>query len=147
MEHFEKKFIYPFIKTFTLIYLRFIDDILVIWTGSKTNLENFLNKLNTKHPSIKFQYEILKERISFLDTEIYIKNNKLNTKIFRYKTDHQTFLHINVEHLKAFRNSMPYSQTISIKRISSTKRDFDHHSRELKERLLKQGYNQKLVDE
>ena len=28
MDHFERKFIYPFIKTFSLIYLRFIDDIL-----------------------------------------------------------------------------------------------------------------------
>ena len=30
------------------------------------HLENFSNKLNTKHPSIKFEY---KERISFVDTE------------------------------------------------------------------------------
>ena len=32
-------------------------------------------------------------------------------------------------------------------RICSTKKDFDHHSRELKERFLKQGYDQKLADE
>ena len=41
----QKKIIYPFIKTFILIYLRFIDDIFVIWTGSKTDLEKCLNKL------------------------------------------------------------------------------------------------------
>ena len=34
-----------------------------------------------------------------------------------------------------------------MKRICSTKKDFDHRSRELKERFLKQGYDQKLVDE
>ena len=100
MDHFERKFIYPFIKTFSLIYLRFIDDIFFIWASSKTDLKNFLNELNTKHPSIKFEYEISKERISFLDTEICIKNNKLHTKIFRKKTDRQTFLNINSEHLK-----------------------------------------------
>ena len=56
MDHFERKFIYPFIKTFLLIYLRFIDDIFFIWTGSKAGLEKFLNELNKKHPSIKFEY-------------------------------------------------------------------------------------------
>ena len=101
MDHFERKFIYPFIKTFLLIYLKFIDNIFFIWTGSKTDLEKFLNKLNTKQPSIKYEYEISKERISFLDTKIYIKNNKLHTKIFRKKADRQTFLNINSEHPKS----------------------------------------------
>ena len=49
--------------------------------GSKTDLEKFSNELNTKHPSIKFKYEIWKERTLFLDTEIYIKNYKFRTKM------------------------------------------------------------------
>ena len=69
----------------SLIYLRFIDDIFFIWTDSKTDIEKFLNELNTKHPSIKFEYEISKERIPFLDTKIYIKNDTLHTKVFRKK--------------------------------------------------------------
>ena len=34
------------------------------------DLEKFLSELNTKHPSVKSEYEISKERISFLDTKI-----------------------------------------------------------------------------
>ena len=130
MDHFERKFIYPFIKTFSLIYFRLIDDIFFIWKGSKTDLENFLNKLNTQHPSIEFEYEISKERISFLDTEIYMKNNNKTT--------------VKKKQLKS---SIPYNQVLRIKRICSTKKDFDHHSREPNGRFLKQGYDQKLVDE
>ena len=103
MYHFERKLIYPFIKTFSLIYLRFIDDIFFIWTGSKTDLEKFVNELNTKFPSTKFEYEILKERVSYLDTEMFIKNNKLHTKIFRKKPDRQTFLNIESEHPKSLK--------------------------------------------
>ena len=55
MVHLERKFIYPFIKTFSLTYLRFIDDIFFIWTGSKTDLEKSFNELNAKHPSVKFE--------------------------------------------------------------------------------------------
>ena len=63
-----------------------------LYGQSVKHLENLLNELNTKQPSIKFEYEISKERISFLDTEIYIKNNKLHTKISREKTNNKPFL-------------------------------------------------------
>ena len=63
MDHFERKLIYLFFKIFSLIYLRFIDDIFFISTGNKTDLEKFSNELNTKHRSIKLEYEISKERI------------------------------------------------------------------------------------
>ena len=96
MDHFKRKFIYPFIKTLSLKYFRFINDIFFIWTGSKADLEKFLNELNAKHPSIKFEYKISKEIISFLDTEIYIKNNKLHTKIFTKKTDTGTLCYNQV---------------------------------------------------
>ena len=56
---FRRKFKYPCIETFSLIYLRFKDNIFFIWTRSKTDLEKLLNKLNGKHLSIKIEYEIL----------------------------------------------------------------------------------------
>ena len=42
MDHFEKTYIYPFIQGLPLIYLRFIDDIFFIWTGTKEQLTNFV---------------------------------------------------------------------------------------------------------
>ena len=35
MGHFERKFISPFLQGRPLIYLKFIDNIFFIWTGSK----------------------------------------------------------------------------------------------------------------
>ena len=58
MDHFERKYIYPFLEGLSLSYLRFIDNIFFIWTGSKDQLITFLNDLNTKHNSIKFEYKI-----------------------------------------------------------------------------------------
>ena len=98
MDHFEKKLIYPFIKGFLFIYLRFIDDLFFIWTGNKKDLMKFLNELNTKHESIKFEYQISKTSITFLDTKVYIKNSKLYTKIYR-KTHRQTLLNITLNTL------------------------------------------------
>ena len=48
MDHFEKKLIYPFINGFPLIYLRFIDDIFLIWIGNrKVNSTQNTNPLNS----------------------------------------------------------------------------------------------------
>ena len=58
MDHFEKKLIYPFINGFPLIYLRFIDDIFLIWIGNKkvnsTQNTNPLN-LNTRYYTQELQ--------------------------------------------------------------------------------------------
>ena len=80
-DHFERKYIYPFLEGISLSYLRFIDDIFFVWTGSKDQLITFLNNLNIKLNSIKLEYKISQTSIPFLDTEVYIRNNKLYTKI------------------------------------------------------------------
>ena len=41
-----------------LLYLRYIDDIFIIWNGTKEQLITFVNKLNKKHKTIKFEYKI-----------------------------------------------------------------------------------------
>ena len=79
MDHFERKYIYPYLREKSLIYLRYIDDIFFIWTGNKEDLLVFLKNLNTKHVSIKFDFKISYSKIEFLDTEIYISNNTLQT--------------------------------------------------------------------
>lgn len=82
-DHFENKFIYPFIKRTSLVYLRFINDIFFIWTGNKKDLMKFLNELNSKDESFKFEHRISKTNLTLLDNAICIKNNKLYSKIYK----------------------------------------------------------------
>ena len=58
--------------------------------------------------------------IPFLDMEVYMKNNKLYTKIYREETDRQNFLHINSEHPVSLKHSKLYSQVLRVKRTCST---------------------------
>ena len=58
VDHFKKKYIYSFLQGISLIYLRFIDNIFFIWTGTKEPLTNCLNNLNKKRNSINFEYKI-----------------------------------------------------------------------------------------
>ena len=52
MAYFEEMFIYPRIKGKSLLYLRYIDDIFLIWKGSKEELEAFIAEINSGHPGL-----------------------------------------------------------------------------------------------
>ena len=72
-----------------LIWKRYIDDIFMIWTGSKSQL---IRNLNQFHPSIKFTHEILDTNVAFLDLENFKghkfeANNTLSTKTHFKKTN------------------------------------------------------------
>ena len=127
MAYFEEKFIYPLIDAKTLLYLRFIDDIFMIWTKSEKYLIEFLNELNTKHTSIKFEFKYSRQQIEFLDTLVC----KLQTTLYKKPTDRQNYLHSKPEHPYSLKKTIAYSQALRIKRICSTQNQFEKHSSNL----------------
>ena len=87
MVWFEEKFIFPLLTNLSDFYLCFIDDIFLIWNGTETEFDNFMKKINEWHPSIKFEYEMCKTEIHFLDTTVFKVGNKLRTKVYVKPTD------------------------------------------------------------
>ena len=93
MAQFEKQHIYTHIKNKSILNLRYIDDIFMIWTGTKQELLMFSEKLNSNHKTIKFEHNISHSNISFLDTLIYKeKNRTLEITLYRKPTDQQSYL-------------------------------------------------------
>ena len=56
-ENVELKYIYPYIKDETKMFLGFIDDLFIILIGSEQELLDFMSDLNKTHPSIKFEFK------------------------------------------------------------------------------------------
>ena len=52
----EEQFIFPLLANLIGFHLRFIDNIFLIWNGTKTESDNFLKKVNECQASIKFEY-------------------------------------------------------------------------------------------
>ena len=48
MSKFEEKHIYPLIKNKSVIYLRYIEDIFMVWIKSESELRHFMNEINKK---------------------------------------------------------------------------------------------------
>ena len=95
---------YPFIKGFSLIYLRFIDLMFFIRTGKKKDLLKFLNELNTKHESIKLEYQISKTNITFLDTKY---TQRITNYIKKYKENRQIIKHSSISTLSTLNLGRP----------------------------------------
>ena len=110
MANFELKYIYPFITDKTIMFLRFIDDLFMIWTDSEQELPDFMSDLNKKHPSIKFEFKYPQTKIEFLDVLVYKdQNNMLQATIYRKQTDRQNYLDARSKHPKSLKDNIPYS--------------------------------------
>ena len=57
-------------KVELLLWLRFIDDILVVWPEGGRDFPEFLDQLNAFHPSLKYTHEKCDTDINFLDLTI-----------------------------------------------------------------------------
>ena len=76
------------------MFLRFIDYLFMIWTGSGQELLDFMSDLNKKHLSIKLEFKYSQTKIRFLDVLVYKDhNNMLQTTLYRKQMDRQNYLY------------------------------------------------------
>ena len=71
-------------------WLRFLDDIFMVWDHSLESLHSFIDALSSFHPSIKFTYSISTKKVNFLDvtvsksenldfvTDVYVKSTNVH---------------------------------------------------------------------
>ena len=130
------------------IWLRFIDDIIMIWQFGRLELEEFLEALNNHHQKIKFTYTIDQNEIPFLDTTVYrSQTNRLYTKIYHKPTDQKHYLHYYSAHPRNKKNSVPYGLLIRCKRIGTEEHYFEQEARKIYNQLRYRKYPTTLLDE
>ena len=129
-----------------LVWLRFIDDIFMIWTHGRDSLNTFIEHLNTCHPTIKFTSEISDQEISFLDTKVKKDSaGRLYTDLYQKDTDKQNYLLYSSAHTPACKKAIPYSQFLRIRRICTRTEDFDMHAKKMAQKFLNRGYPEKII--
>jgi hypothetical protein len=148
MGKFESDYIYPTINDKSLCYFRFVDDIFMIWIGTKEDLLIFFEQLNSKHDSIKFDCKYSTKEIDFLDTTVSITpSNTLSTRIFRKETDRNAYLHFKSYHPKRQKENIPYGQFLRAKKICSNAQHAEITMTEMKSKFLDRGYPVSNIDE
>ena len=96
-----------------LVYLRYIDDIFMIWTEGEENLNGFLSHCNQINKDIQLEQVASKEKIPFLDVSVIYENGKLHTNLYIKPTDKHQYLYSHSYHPKHTKNSLPYCLLLS----------------------------------
>ena len=127
------------------VWRRYIDDILFIWEHNEELLKEFINEINSFHPTIKLTADWSKEKVIFLDFEVTLNNGVLSTDLFVNPTETHQFLDHTSCYLYYGKKGIHYNQTLRLQRICSDDDNFDKRCKELESWLLEKCYSEKMV--
>uniref|UniRef100_A0A803JBV1 Reverse transcriptase domain-containing protein n=1 Tax=Xenopus tropicalis TaxID=8364 RepID=A0A803JBV1_XENTR len=141
MDAFECNYILPKYTDNLLLYLRYIDDIFIIWRGDHIGVESFVASLNDLSTPVKFTLNYDKEAIDFLDVRIFRSPNGIGTTLYRKNTDRNTVLHAHSFHPPSVIRSIPYTQFLRVFRINTNLATALQQANEMRDRFIERGYN------
>ncbi len=128
-----------------LVWWRFIDDIFSIWCGSQDSLVEFIDHINSFHPTIKFTTEYSLTSVNFLDVTISKSPSGIATDVYSKPTDTHQYLLSNSCHPSHCKKAIAYSQALRIRRICSTDTLYKSRSSDLRKHLVSRGHSERRV--
>ena len=135
-------------ETFIELLKRFIDDLLIFWSGTVQKFEEFMKRINNLHPTIKFttSYDYEKRSPTNLDMEVKLVEGRIVTDLYRKPTDKIQYLLPSSCHPTHIFDNIPYSLALRIVRIFSEELDQKKRMRELAGMLKTRQYNMNIVE-
>ncbi|KAM5129386.1 vomeronasal type-2 receptor 26-like [Mantella aurantiaca] len=127
------------------LYRRYIDDIMIIWTGSLPDLESFLREMNTNNYGIKFTSTYSATEIHFLDLVIFVDGGKPCTKSFFKETDRNSFIPTDSCHHPKWKDNIPKGQLLRMRRNCTKIEDYQTQSRTMPPHYKKISFRQPIV--
>ena len=133
-----------------LKWLRFIDDIFMIWPGSSAELNSFHSHLNNQMSSIRFTMEASTESAIFLDLRIYkgarfSEIGILDTSLHIKDTNPQCFLHFSSCHPFHTFKTVLRGEIIRALRCTSSPTVFTKILCQLLQKFRERGYPKWLI--
>ena len=126
------------------IWLRYVDDILMIWNDSEDKFMDFLAYINTVNPAIQFTYAHSFKSVNFLDVSVTLTNDgTITTDLYTKTTDTHQYLHMNICHPNHAKKAIAFSQTTRILRICSDPATAQSRCNELIEYLVRRGHGRR----
>ena len=142
--------VFPKCRKLPDFYVRYLDDIFGIWSHSMADFCDFIAVLNSHHPSISVKYNLQRDKIEFLDTEVFIDRKEngegsLGTRVFFKPTDTHALLHKSSYHPKHTYRGIVKSQLIRYHRICTVAEDVESATGTLFQALRLRGYSRTFL--
>ncbi|XP_075450779.1 vomeronasal type-2 receptor 26-like [Ascaphus truei] len=128
-------------------YKRYIDDLILIWSGGEEELLKFFEYLADNILNLRFTHTYDKFQITFLDLNLYVDlENKIQSDIYRKENARNSLLHAKSCHARPLVRGIPKGQFLRLRRNCSTLGSFEQRAGEMRERFLSRGYNAMDLD-
>ena len=114
------------------VWWRFLDDVFLIWLHGKEALLEFLDYVNSYHKTIKYTWEWSKEKLSYLDVLVSIKDNRTSSDVYCKPTDIYQYSDSKSCHPSHVKKIIPYGQALRVRRICNSDEVFYKRLKELK---------------
>lgn len=114
-----------------------------IQSSYRTTSENSMNA----NEHIKFTHVIENKKIPFLDVLVQIEGDEIKTNVYTKSTDRNNYLHFKSFHQASLKKHLPFSQFISLKRITSNVTETSEIIENHAAKFLKRGYPRAIVEE
>ena len=118
----------------------------IIWRNEFGNVSYFINILNDLHSSITFTFQS-GNTINFLDINLTLKNNYIETDIYFKPCSSKYYLPFNSFHPRHTKRNIPYNLAKRITTIVSNNHTRTLRLAELKQILLSQLYPINLIND
>lgn len=121
-----------------LCWLRYIDDVLMLWAGSTETLHHFMSVLSDNKYNLRFTMDCSESSIAFLEVTISLHSSG---SLYRKPTVGNTILHATSAHPHSLVQSIPFSQYPCLRRNCSGEESFKHEADLLYDRLIVRAYS------
>ncbi|XP_043922125.1 gap junction delta-4 protein [Protopterus annectens] len=128
------------------LYLRFLDDILIFWKGTKERFTEFESFLNTTTTFLSFTSKMVDNHCEYLDILLYKNNDTLDTNIHRKKTHSNSYLHFDSCQPYHQRKNLVKGQMVRLSRIISEDVVFLDEMKILSSMFSDRGYPSELIN-
>lgn len=105
-----------------MLYKRYIDDLIIVWNGSKKSLEEFLLKLDDNDKNIQLVWKIDEKSVDFLDLSINLEEDKVVIKTHLKNVDTNSYLSMDSCHLNCGCIIFPKDNWSELKGIAQRKK-------------------------
>lgn len=141
MAHWEEEVIYKDTPPELICYQRYIDDIIMIWDGDRSDLDSFMKKLDENNRNIVLSWNVGKDHVTYLDLDIHIKDNVLELKNHFKPTDRNAYIPLGSCHHLQWLCNIPKGQFVRIRRNCTHEQEYLAQSEVLSARFVQKGYN------
>ncbi|KAM4043753.1 uncharacterized protein ACNLHF_014024 [Anomaloglossus baeobatrachus] len=125
---------------------RYIDDVLFLWQGAASLLDEFMIYLNRNNLNIKLTYVASQKQLDFLDIHFEVgADGALHTDIHRKETSVNSLLHASSAHTRSTIRAVPTGQFLRARRVCSTDQSFESESQNLRVRFQQRGYSNRNI--